>query len=182
MSRPPTSGTNRNVRASATSSSLPWIPPSHLFLRSQRLTPWFIVVPVASCSNAFHMASTTVSTVRGLLSSHACTRRAIQGGGVRALMVNTRVNPPVRPAAPVTSPWSECGRPSGYAPRSLISGTPCCMLHFGVEWESVWYPHVLGRKFGEEIDAACDVIPATLVPAGFKRGGGIRNSSYSLTR
>lgn len=59
MFRPPTSGTKRSVRASATSSSLPWIPPLHLFLRFQRLTPWFIVVPVVSCSNVFHMASIT---------------------------------------------------------------------------------------------------------------------------
>ncbi len=54
------------------------------------------------------------------------------------------------------------------------------MLHFGIEWESVWYPHVLGRKFGEEIGGACGVIAAKLVPAGFKRGAGIQNSSYSL--
>ena len=55
--------------------------------------PGFIVVPVASCSNAFHMASTTVSRVRGLSLSHACTRRAIQGGGMRVLPANPRVPP-----------------------------------------------------------------------------------------
>lgn len=32
------------------------------------------------------------------------------------------------------------------------------MLHFGIEWESVWYPNVPGRTFGEEIDAACGVM------------------------
>ncbi|CBE67799.1 protein of unknown function [Candidatus Methylomirabilis oxygeniifera] len=69
---------------------------------------------------------------------------------------------------------------AAYALRSLISGTPCCMLHFGIEWESVWYPNILGRKFGEEIGAACGVTPAKLVPAGFRRGAGIQNFSYSL--
>ncbi|WP_337288525.1 hypothetical protein [Candidatus Methylomirabilis sp.] len=40
----------------------------------------------------------------------------------------------------------------------MISGTPCGMLHFGIERESVWYPDVLGRTFGDEIGAVCGVM------------------------
>lgn len=50
------------------------------------------------------------------------------------------------------------------AERMLISGTPCCMLHVGIEWESVWYRNALGRKFGEEIGAACGVIARKVPP------------------
>jgi len=54
------------------------------------------------------------------------------------------------------------------------------MLHFGVEWESVWYPNVLGRKFGEEVGAACGVIAQKVPPIlTFPRQGG-RNTFFEL--
>lgn len=62
------------------------------------------------------------------------------------------------------------------------------MLQFGNEWESVWYPDVLGRKFGEEIGAAWGVMaqrvppssPSPRVPSGCGEGTPFANSSYSL--
>ena len=69
---------------------------------------------------------------------------------------------------------------AGQVQRSLISGTPCCMLHFGIEWESVWYPNVLGRTFGEEIGVACGVSAQKVPPIlTFPRQGG-RNTFFEL--
>ena len=42
------------------------------------------------------------------------------------------------------------------------------------------YAGVLSLKFDEDVGALRIVIPAKLVPAGFKRGAGIQNSYYSL--
>lgn len=65
--------------------------------------------------------------------------------------------------------------------RLLISGTPCCMFHFGIEWESAWYPNVQGWKFDEEVGAACGVVAQKVPPPDpYLPPPGGRGRFYSL--